>query len=351
MAAPEERREDTTCARCFAHVPAGQAYCPECGAPTGEATPAADSKVHGELAQANLLRLRGDLDGSEKALLAILRRFPNDPHAHEMLGDVFVERGETDRAAEWYELALDLAPSSPDVRRKLQEARDHVDEREVADTAETLGLPSARTSLVWWPLAVSGALVILAIAIAAWPRSPAPRPLQATVVAPPPVEATPANVTPTPAPTPIPAPTVGMGTEEDRKLLADLQARAGATRVQTVSLDPRTQTLEVSFEVSETDDAKSVATALGKEALAVAPAAMVTSLRALRAGRLVFAADLPRSAMGGDDPLTNVWPAPPSAVPLPSGTTGATAPPTGATTTGATPPATTVSAGTPHAGP
>ncbi|WP_167854300.1 hypothetical protein, partial [Escherichia coli] len=86
--------------------------------------------------------------------------------------------------------------------------------------------------------------------------------------------------------------------------------------VQTVTLDPRTQTLAVTFEVGDTDDPKSVALALGKEALGTAPTAMTTSLRAVHADRLVFAADLARSAMDATDPLTNVWP-----VPATSGTT------------------------------
>ena len=335
MAAPDEISNGGLCAKCFAPLAAEATYCPECGAPTGDATPAADSVVHAELAQANVLRLRGDLAGSEKALLAVLRRYPNDPHAHEMLGDVCAARGEPERAAEWYELALDLSPNAPDVRGKLARTREGLDERDVADTAETLGLPSARAGIVWWPLAVSAALLVLAVLVVAWPRRPAPAPFRASVEAPVapavPVEPAPTPSTTTVVPTPPPTPT---GTEEDRRLLADLQAKAGAVRVQSVSLDPRTQTLAVEFEVGEVDDARTVATALGREALAVAPTAMMASLRAVRAGRLVFAADLARSAMSAADPLTNLWPPPePSADPLAptGGATGTPAPPTATT--------------------
>ena len=309
LAVPGESREGTICAKCFAQISPGETYCPECGAPTGDAAPAAESAVHGELAQANLLRLRGDRVGSEKALLAVLRRYPNDPHAHEMLGDVCREGGEFDRAAEWYELALDLAPNSPDLRRKLEETHDHLGERDVADTAETLGLPSAKTAYAAWPLAVSGALVVLAVLIVAWPRQAPPATLRAQATAP--VETLPTPVQ-TPMPTPrtvVPTPTPELtGTEEDRKLLADLQAKAGAIRVQTVTLDPRTGTLLVGFEVPEKDDPRTLAVILGREALAVAPTAMMSSLRAVRAGRLVFAADLARAKMESEDPLTSVWP-------------------------------------------
>ena len=336
MAVPGESREGTFCGKCFTHLSASETYCPECGAPTGEAAPAGESAVHGELAQANLLRLRGDHAGSEKALLAILRRYPNDPHAHEMLGDVCVESGEFERAAEWYELALDLAPNSPEIRRKLQETRERLDDRDVADTAETLGLPSAKSNLAWWPLAASGALVVLAVLIVAWPRQSAPATLRASATAP--LEAVAAPV-PTPAPTPntvVPTPVPEpSGTVEDRKLLAELQAKAGAIRVQTVTLDPRTQTLLVGFEVPEKDDPRELATVLGREALVVAPTAMTTTLRAVRSGRLVFAADLVRATMESAEPLTNVWPTTEPTMPV------VTVPATGTPPTGEPPAATT----------
>ncbi len=344
MAAQGGSREGTFCERCFAPLTEGDAICPDCGAPTAEAAPGVDSPVHRELAQANLLRLRGDLDGSEKALLAVLRRYPNDPLAHEMLGEVCAERGELDRAIEWFELALDLAPDSVEAKRRLEEARRQLEARETADTAETLGLPSAGPTLAWAPLVGAGALVLVAAAIVFWPRAAAPRPLQATVVAPtaplttPP--ATPESTT-VPAPTTTPSTVVvgATGTEEERKLLEALRAQAGPVRVQSASLDPRTQTLAVAFEVAESDDPKATALAIGKAALSVAPTAMTASLHALRADRLVFAADLPRATMANPDPLTNLWPAE---------TTNSTAA-MGASSTGSAP-AGPAASGTPPAG-
>ena len=350
MAALGEAREGSFCARCFAHLSGDPPYCPECGAPTSDATPASESAGHAELAQANVLRLRGDLEGSEKALLGLLRRYPNDPHAHEMLGDVCVERDELDRAVEWYELALDLAPGAADVRRKLDETRERLESRETADTAETLGLPSARPPATWWPLAASAALLVLAVLVVAWPRSAAPSVLRATVAAN--ALADPVHAPdPTPATTPVPTPPPATGTQEDRRLLEALQGRAGAVRVQLVTLDPRTQTLAVTFEVGDADDPKTVALALGKEALGVAPTAMAASLHAVHADRLVFAADLLRTAMEGADPLTNVWPASTTPVPTPppaTGTTGSTEPPaTEPTAGGAAPPQGTTGTTTP----
>lgn len=311
MAVPGESREGTFCERCFGPLAEGDAVCPDCGAPTSAAPAGAESPVHRELAQANLLRLRGDLDGSEKALLAVLRRYPNDPLAHQMLGEVCAERGELDRAVEWFELALDLAPGSAEAQRRLQEARERLESRQTADTAETLGLPTNRPALTWVPLAAVGALVLVAAGIALWPHRAAPRPLQATVAAPTtPVTAPPVAST-TPSTTdsaPASADANLAGTEEERKLLDALRTQAGAVRVQSAMLDPRTGTLAISYEVAEMDDPKPVAIALGRAALGIEPTAMTASLRALRGGRLVFAADLPRASMGNADPLTNLWP-------------------------------------------
>lgn len=338
LAVPGEAREGSFCARCFAQVEAGETHCPDCGAPLEEGAPAADSAVHGELAKANLLRLRGDLAGSEKALLAILRRYPNDPYAHEMLGDVCADNEENERAVEWYELALDLSPNSAELRRKLDATRERIASRDAADTADVLGLPPANPPAAWWPLAAAAVLLLVAILVAAWPRSAAPEARRETIVAPERAQTVASNSNATPdapadpaAPTPAP-----VGTEADRSLMADLQKRVEPVKIQHVVLDPRNGNVVVDFEVSEADDPREVATNLGKEALAAAPAASLVTLRALRAGQPVFAADLPRTALGAADPLTNVWPVPTdpasSAVgenlPPPAPSSGA-APPTG----------------------
>lgn len=328
------KTNDAFCERCFAPLGSSDTYCPDCGAPVGSAAPAADSAVHGELAQANLLRLRGDLDGSEKALLGILRRYPNDPHAHEMLGDVCAERGEIDRAKEWYELALDLSPDSADIRRKMENAGTTAEEQKTADTAETLGLPPTTPPAAWWPLAGAAALLVLAIAVAAWPKAAPPSTMKGAVSAPlaettPKPAETVAETGPPPAPTPAP-----VGSEEERKLLTDLQGKPDGSHVQSVVLDPRTQAIVVTFDITETDDPHVLAINLGRETLEAAPAVAMVTLRALRAGSLAFAADLPRAGSDANDPLTNVWPVPtaPTTEPGTTPSTGPSSPTSGGTT-------------------
>jgi RNA polymerase subunit RPABC4/transcription elongation factor Spt4 len=349
---PAGKNGVAVCERCFAPLAPGEAYCPECGAPTGESVPAADSAVHGELAAANLLRLRGDLDGSEKALLGILRRFPNDPYAHEMLGDVCAERGETERAKEWYELALDLAPTSTDIRRKLEDADGAVEEQVTADTAETLGLPPTTPPAVWWPLAAATAILLLAVGVAAWPRKPAPPPIHASVSAPTTEPTNPAVASTDPTPTPATTPqTTPAGSDEDRRLLTEIQSRPDGSHVQSVVLDPRTQAVTLTYEIAESEDPKALAVSLGRETLDAASAATLVTLRAIRGGSIVFTADMMRTAMNDPEPLSNVWPTPTAgSQPAP----GTTLPPTSTstattgTTTGSTPsnPTTAATAGT-----
>ncbi|MEO7453713.1 MAG: tetratricopeptide repeat protein [Fimbriimonadales bacterium] len=107
------------CDKCFCVLQAEATYCEECGAPQGS-SPGSDSIVYPEIARANLLRLKGDLDSAEKVCLAVLRRFPNNPAAHGMMGDLCFEAGKLENAKQWYEMALDLTPNDEGLRRKLK---------------------------------------------------------------------------------------------------------------------------------------------------------------------------------------------------------------------------------------
>jgi hypothetical protein len=107
------------CDKCFSVLKAESTYCEECGAPQGE-TPGSDSIVYPEIARANLLRLKGSLDEAEKVCLAVLKRYPNNPAAHVMMGDLSFEAGKLENAKQWYEMALDLTPGDEGIRRKLR---------------------------------------------------------------------------------------------------------------------------------------------------------------------------------------------------------------------------------------
>ncbi|MGC8668430.1 MAG: tetratricopeptide repeat protein [Chthonomonadales bacterium] len=83
-----------------------------------------DPALETALAEANLYRIRGLWSLAEQQCIAVLRKDPNNVHAHSLLGDTFFAQGKYEEAAAWYQMALDLdADSEPD-RLKLQKARD-----------------------------------------------------------------------------------------------------------------------------------------------------------------------------------------------------------------------------------
>src|SRR5438477_12288189 len=108
LAAPESSK----CDKCFNTLPPGAATCPECGAPVKDATTAdSEAVVYPELARANLARMRGDYKQAEDQLLSVLKRFPNNPSANEMLGDLAAEREDYPHAVQRDEMALDIVPT------------------------------------------------------------------------------------------------------------------------------------------------------------------------------------------------------------------------------------------------
>jgi hypothetical protein len=300
-----------TCERCFARVPATELVCPECGAPLNSdvAVPGADSAVHPELAQANLLRLRGDIEAAERKCLSILKRYPNEPEAHVLLGDLSADRGDWRRAAEWYELAVDLSPNSTADRAKLDEAKKRVEDAETAETVEQLGLPEASPRGPWLVGSVALILVVVIMVAAFWHR-PALRtkqlqPINGQVVAPPdragtsdagalgPADsgsATPANSDAGPA-----APTAPL---EDRTLM-DMLVKRSTEGGQLISLvqDPRDHAVTLTYSVPASGDARRIGAILARDALNQSTETLIVTVRGVSGEELVYVADATRSKL------------------------------------------------------
>lgn len=79
--------------------------------------------VYSLLAQANLLRVRGQWEGAAEACMAALRLSPDSASANSLLGDIYENQGRYEAAAQWYEMALDVSPDSPADRMKLDRLR------------------------------------------------------------------------------------------------------------------------------------------------------------------------------------------------------------------------------------
>ena len=328
-AVPGPKAKELICERCMAHVSDLASVCPECGAPLDHEAGAVvgESAVHGELAQANLLRLRGELDEAEKRCLSILKRYPNEPGAHGQLGDIVADRGDWARAAQWYELALDLNPKSARDKAKLAEALRRVEEADASHTIEQIGLPPADHSKVYWILSAVVAFMII-VAAAAYFRSPPPAKaspvLNGGVVSAP---LTPLADSSTPPSTDKPVADTSQdqtpaaeSTEpssmpmEDRTLMQLLQQRsAEGSALVAVNQDPRDKLLTLTYAAAQNDDVRKIGASLAKDALDQSPDTLIVTVRGIVGDRLAFVADASRPRLQEIESAPSQPSAPPDA--------------------------------------
>ncbi len=160
MAAQEPPKE-LVCPQCFEFNAAGSPFCQECGAPLSNAPAAegSDQAVYKDLAQANLLRMRGQHKQAGEACLSILKRYPNNATAHALLGDIYAETNDLEQAIQWYELALDLHEDEG-VRTKLAKVQEQKDSAEQQASVTELGLPEKQPKT-----GLYAGLMILAIVV------------------------------------------------------------------------------------------------------------------------------------------------------------------------------------------
>lgn len=126
----------------------------------------AETADDAELARANLLRIRGDYKGARDISLSILKRRPGNLSAHVLLGDLCAEEGDLAHAAEWYDLALDLDKNDSSIQRKVYRVRERLSEREAAQAARQLGLPTSPSRAKWF--AIGTACLIVAVGVSAY---------------------------------------------------------------------------------------------------------------------------------------------------------------------------------------
>jgi len=305
------------CERCFARVAESEVVCPECGAPMkpNVMVPAVDSAVHPELAQANLLRLRGDVDAAERKCLSILKRFPNEPEAHVLLGELSADRGDWRRAVEWYELAVDLNPTSTADQAKLEDAKRRVQDAETAETVEQLGLPETPSRTPWLVGAVVVILCLVIVAAVVTNRQPTnrtPPPLRTRVVAP--MDQTDSGSSgdnsqsatdsgsqgSTGGAAPV-APTPSMPVE-DRTLLDLLVKRSTeGGQIQSLVEDPRDHNITLTYVVPSNGDARKVGAILAKDALSQSTDTTIVTVRGVSGDQLVYVADATRPKLNEID--------------------------------------------------
>ncbi|MBL8066476.1 MAG: hypothetical protein JNM34_11570 [Chthonomonadaceae bacterium] len=151
------------CPQCFEDNDDGAEFCRECGAPFKSGSDASDMAVYKELAKANLLKMRGDMKSANDTLLSILKRFPNNPTAHSLLGDISADQGDLQQAKTWYEMAVELVPDNKGDKEKLARITSRIAEDEKASATQIIGIPERKT-LPGAFIALS-ALIVVAIAV------------------------------------------------------------------------------------------------------------------------------------------------------------------------------------------
>jgi tetratricopeptide (TPR) repeat protein len=94
-------------------------------------------KVDRLLREANVYRMRRQLEQAEEACRAVIELAPGDVGALEMLGDLLRERDKLTEAAEQYRRALEAAPGRPSVEKKYAEvALEQAERQRLRDLAQ-----------------------------------------------------------------------------------------------------------------------------------------------------------------------------------------------------------------------
>lgn len=341
MAAPG----NNSCEKCRAPLPVGATTCPECGAPVGAVSATeAEAAVYPELAKANLARMRGDFKQAEDQLLGILKRYPNNPSANEMLGDLAAEGEDWPHALQWYELALEIVPTSASIARKLKDARARIEQKDAVDTTSQLGLPDTSSRL---PL-LFGAFIVVLVLVAVGAFFLGARGVEKAPTRPH-VDIVKAEPEPTPAkPTPSPTPPEG-GVGDDRQILSDLQQKSQhAAAILGAMRNPRDSEVQITFAMSGEKD-RELAAQIAREAFSILPGVTRLVLRGVSGGKIAYMADVSLERMTQiesqpdtqnptawiDAVLQNEWPTPISA----SATAGGASAEAGGASAGETPPA------------
>jgi len=161
------------CDHCLAPLSQDATHCPECGLPVTSGTDdplliaEEERLVNPRLAHANLLRMRGQWEEAMRVCADVLRQFPSNVHAHALMGDIYRDQGNLEEAAQWYKLALDLAPDSAVDRRRLEQVQQELELRQKAQSQsrEVEHLQKQARALRIFSASVLGIAVLIAIGI------------------------------------------------------------------------------------------------------------------------------------------------------------------------------------------
>lgn len=262
------------------------------------------SDVERELARINLLRIRGQYDEARQACLKLLNDQPGSASAHTLMGDICVDKHDLPQAAEWFEMAIGIVPESQVDAEKLESVRRRMKDREAADTAEMLGLPTSRPKVGQFAAVALGLLILITVAAYLVGRNLRPgtdravirQPITITEPAPEPVPAT-SVPAPTAEPTAPRNPTPSRA-EADRALLGELGPGAPeAIAMLEATRDPRTKSVFVTVDAGEAAAPREVIARIGAHVLERLADCPSVTVRVLRAGQVEAIGDVLREAV------------------------------------------------------
>ncbi len=317
LAARDGNRNMRICNLCQADVSNGLSVCPECGAQLGaprDVDPMS-SNFDAELARANLLRMRGEFRAAEDLCLSVLKRFPNSVAAHSLLGDIYSDQGLLDQAAQWFELALDLDPTSPNDLQKIEDVREQIKERDHISSIEQLGLPESRQAPINKVGMLSGVAIVLLLVVIYAARHGKFAGVSEPAVVSTPIKATPdmvpvstatnqtinkqldnAQALP-PVDNTVPvAPPANSSEDHDLFQLISDKSAMGSHLVSAM-LDPRTKSLTLTYTSNVDEDERKIGAILAKSGLELSPDVPMVTIRSNRAGKLSYTADVSRSRL------------------------------------------------------
>lgn len=266
---------------------------PDCPMKQIAAGAEADTLVYPDLARANLLRMKADYRAAAEICLGILKRFPGNATAHTLLGDIYAEQGDLEQARQWYEMALEINPSSSQDRRKLEIVKDRIRQREAAQTAEQLGLPTSKPVALRY--AVATAVIIVVVGVGAFFAGDWLRQRRATEIVvttepivldtpEPPVEKAVTEPPPPPAPerqNPPEAPRQPVAAV-DRELAQRIRDQAPeGFRLMGLTSDPRRQAVIVTIKVQPGEDPIPIMRTVGMAVIDLEPRLRLVTVRAL----------------------------------------------------------------------
>jgi tetratricopeptide (TPR) repeat protein len=283
----------------------GEGPCEDPDCPIGRPDAARETNLSLELARANLQRMRGNYAAARDACLSILKRFPGDLPAHTLLGDIAAETGDLEQAAQWYEMALDVAPDSKVDRQRLEAIRSRIREHDAATTARQLGLPTTKPMALRFAVGTSAFIVAVAVGayyFGGWTRARADAPVVVRdrivlpagapeAKQPPQAPAAEAPQAPEPKieaqPQPQAPPVGGDAAVLDRVRSQCVHGEA----VASAALDPRHDALTLTVRAVDAAGARQVAAELAVSALRVMPEIALVTVRVAVGEQVVFVAD------------------------------------------------------------